>query len=426
MSTMMRPYFRRRDSSRPENVTSFTPAQVAALYGFPSLTRPVTSDVPIALIELGGGYNPAAIAQLFAEWGLPAPVLTPISVDGATNAYTGDPQSADVEVELDICVAAACYSYATGNAAQVKVFFAPNSSQGFIDAIAAVGLSDCVACGISWGGPEDAWGTADVSSMNAAITAATQVGCVICCAAGDNGSGDGEPGDHADCPGSCDDAICCGGSTITISQDGMSIASEVVWDDNGGASGGGYSAMIAPPTWQAGILPAGKKRGVPDLNGWDTPFGPVGGTSAVAPFMAAFFAVVSLVQGKRLTGVAQTLYAQSAACFRYVAGTDGDFVASPGEWNPASGLGAPFLSSLSDVLRGQLVATPPVSAPTPGPTPPVSPPFPVLQTGITLAAAQGAAVGAFNAVWQDEHPVKRQNVVEAIRKALASIGPWAT
>jgi kumamolisin len=459
----MKPYWRRSIGKR--TASSFTPAQVAALYGLLKVT--VTSDTTIALIELGGGYDPTAIAQQFATWGLPAPVITDVSVDGASNGFTGNPSGPDVEVELDICVAAAVYSYATGRAAQIAVYFAPNSTQGFLDAIAAVGKSQAAACGISWGEAENEWGSAAVSQMNTAISTATANGVVVCVAAGDSGSGDGEPGTNADCPGSCDDSVCCGGSTIVTSSDGSSITSESVWNDNGGASGGGYSSVLTPPSWQVGIVPAGKLRGVPDLvaladpgEGWDTPFGPVGGTSAVAPFMAAFFAVVAAVKGSRCkVPVMSLVYPDDTSSsppasilFRYVSGSDGAFTAEPGEWNPASGLllkrtglgelfpaepgewnpasglGAPKLSALGSLLTSIQVSppAPPAPPPTPPAPTPTPTPMPTPTTGtVTLSAAQGASVGAFNAAYREDRPFTRKDGINAIRAGLESLTGWA-
>ena len=104
MTPFARPYFvRPKRTAVPGQ--SFTPQALAALYSFPKLQ--VSSDCVISLVELGGGYNPARIAQQFAAWGLPAPILTDVSIQGAKNSPGGE---ADVEVILDIVVAAAVYS----------------------------------------------------------------------------------------------------------------------------------------------------------------------------------------------------------------------------------------------------------------------------------------------------------------------------
>ena len=61
---------------------------------------------------------------------MPVPSVTAVSVDGAVNEPGQDPNGADGEVLLDIEVAGAV----APGAAQV-VYFAPNTDQGFVDAV---------------------------------------------------------------------------------------------------------------------------------------------------------------------------------------------------------------------------------------------------------------------------------------------------
>src|SRR5215472_7261986 len=106
---------------------SYTPVQVASFYGFPANAK--ATGQTIALLELGGGYRTADITAYFKSLGQPAPKVTAVSVDKGKNS-PGNPNGADGEVMLDIEVSAAV---ATG--AVVVVYFAPNTDQGFIDAI---------------------------------------------------------------------------------------------------------------------------------------------------------------------------------------------------------------------------------------------------------------------------------------------------
>ena len=68
--------------------------------------------------------------SFFKNLGISTPKVTAVSVDGGTNSPTGDPSGADGEVELDIEVAGAI-----APSAQIAAYFAPNTDQGFIDAI---------------------------------------------------------------------------------------------------------------------------------------------------------------------------------------------------------------------------------------------------------------------------------------------------
>ena len=124
---------------------------MAELYNFPSGATGKTQCV--AIIELGGGYRPQDLATYFSDNEInPAPTVTAVSVDQAQNSPTGNPQSDDGEVMLDIevvgCVAPD---------AKIAVYFAPNTDAGFIDAVSQA-VHDAVnkpsILSISWGGPE--------------------------------------------------------------------------------------------------------------------------------------------------------------------------------------------------------------------------------------------------------------------------------
>src|SRR5271170_3294848 len=104
--------------------TTWTPSSIAGAYNFPKITDGTTQT--IGIIELDqSGYNPSDIQTAFQTWGLPMPILTDVSVDGGTNSPGTE---ADGEVVLDIEMAAAIYSYCTGQAANIRVYFAPNSN----------------------------------------------------------------------------------------------------------------------------------------------------------------------------------------------------------------------------------------------------------------------------------------------------------
>jgi kumamolisin len=106
---------------------------------------------------------------------------------------------------------------------------------------------------------------------------------------------------------------------------------------------------FAKPTWQSTI--AGKMRGVCDLAGDADPYTGyivvvdgkpevIGGTSAVAPLMAALVAVCCKATGQRYGALGGKLYTSMGA-FRDVAlGNNGAFTASTG-WDAPTGLGVP-------------------------------------------------------------------------------------
>jgi kumamolisin len=321
----------------------------------------------IAMIELGGGYTDAGLSQYFQSIGVTAPQVTAVPVDGGANSPTGSADGPDGEVQLDIEVAGAL---APG--AAFSVYFAPNTDQGFADAVtdAVHATPTPTAISISWGQPEDSWSAQSVQVMDAACADAVALGITVTAAAGDNGSTDGatDGKQHCDFPASSPHVLACGGTTLALDSSGA-ISAETVWNDqNGEATGGGVSTLFPVPSWQSGAgvpdnADSGKAgRGVPDVAGNADPASGyrvlvdgtstvVGGTSAVAPLWAALVARLAQQAGRKL-GLLQTVIYQGAQPgagqpgFRDVtSGGNGAYSAGPG-WDACTGLGSPDGTSL--------------------------------------------------------------------------------
>jgi kumamolisin len=377
-----KPHFRRAQP-HADNI-SYTPLQVAALYGFPA--DATASGQTIGLIELGGGYRAADLTAYFKTLGLPAPTITTVSVDGGKNT-PGNADGADGEVMLDIEVSA---SIASG--AKIVVYFTPNTDQGFIDAVSTA-VHDATnkpsVLSISWGGPESTWTAQASTALDAACQAAAAVGVTITVACGDDGSTDGVSGtgNHVDFPASSPHVLACGGTKLTGS--GSTISSEVVWNElaiGEGATGGGVSTLFSLPAWQQNSnVPAsptpGGGRGIPDVAGDADPSTGyvirvdgettvIGGTSAVAPLWAGLVALANQQNGAAAGFINPALYASSAKkAFRDITqGDNGAFSAGPG-WDACSGQGSPVGSAVIQVL-GAASSGPgssnPVKKPKPG------------------------------------------------------------
>jgi len=362
-----------KKAAAPDAVTpqTYTPLQLAAIYDFPAGFA--GQGETIGIIELGGGYNQTDLDNYFQQLGVsPAPSVTAVSVDGATNSPTGDSSGPDGEVELDIEVSG---SIAPG--ASIKVFFAPNTDQGFIDAVTtAVNDSAVTLISISWGGPESSFTTQSMTTYNQAFQDAGTMGKTVFVAAGDGGSSDGQSdgANHVDFPASSPYVVGCGGTTLEANVSTDTITSEVVWNEtasNEGATGGGVSDFFPKPSYQDSANvppptnPAGG-RGVPDVaadadpvTGYqviiDGSTTTIGGTSAVAPLYAGLFARINqaLVQnGKSRVGfVNAALYQNRSAFHDIVSGDNGAFSAGPG-WDPTTGLGSPDGGKILSALGG--------------------------------------------------------------------------
>src|SRR6266581_4452474 len=367
---------------------TYPPNQVAGIYQFPAGTT--GAGQTIAVIELGGGFSASDLHTYFGGLGIAVPSITAVGVDGGANAPGSDPNGADVEVALDIDVIGAAAPGATQ-----LVYFAPNSDNGFVDAISAATQATPapVAISISWGQSEDSWTAQGRIAMDAAMADAAAMGITVCVASGDNGSGDavsdGQP--HVDFPASSPHALACGGTKLIASPSTGAISSEVVWNEtaaNEGAGGGGVSDHFAVPSFQAnagvparaagsssgtgsthrkhhgsgnssgtGSAAGAGGRGVPDVSGNADPVTGyqifsgghaqvVGGTSAVAPLWAALVSRLAEATGQRFGLIQTLLYAgvtpgAAVPGFRDItSGNNGAYTAGPG-WDACSGLGSP-------------------------------------------------------------------------------------
>ena len=351
---------------------SYTPLQLGSIYNFPAGTD--GSGQTIAIIELGGGFDQADLDTYFSSLGITGPQVTAVGVDGAANGPGGDPRGADGEVLLDIEVAGAL---APG--AAIKVYFAPNTDAGFVDAVnqAAHGTPTPAAISISWGQNEDQWTAQARMAMDSAFVDATLLGVTVTVAAGDNGSADAtaDGKDHVDFPASSPHALGCGGTRLLADPATGMVGAETVWNDSSSsATGGGVSDTFALPAWQdqvtvtAGTAPPAlpQGRGVPDVaavadpqtgyqirvDGTDMV---MGGTSAVAPLWAALIARLAQHQGHGLGLLQPAIYTSvparvAARGFRDITqGSNGSYRATSG-WDACTGLGVPDGTALLAAL----------------------------------------------------------------------------
>jgi len=298
----------------------------------------------IAIVELGGGWKQSDVDQAFAAMQLPAPTITDVSVDGTTN--TPDVSDADGEVALDIQIAAGAYAFATGAAANIRIYW----SQDIASAVLKAASDGCDVCSISWGAPEEEWGMSAVDAMNdAAQTAARIHGMTVFAASGDNDSDDGYRSPAVDCPACCPYVIGCGGTMKP--ESGV----ETVWNEQPGrargeGTGGGYSKFFPAQAWQKGApkAPHGLGRMVPDVAANADPNAgyeivlngqvqAIGGTSAVAPLYAG---LVAAVWGPKPGWITPDLYNAPGWFNDVTLGNNGTYAARIGP-DPCTGLGSP-------------------------------------------------------------------------------------
>ncbi len=365
----------------PSDANGVAATYFADRYQFPTESETVQLDgsgQTVAIIELGGGFRRSDLAEFFQEIGGKAPAVTAVSIDRTGNDPT-TPQSADGEVMLDIEVAGAVVP-----GAQFLVYFAPNSGdKGFVDAISAA-IHDSQrkpgVVSISWGEPEDGIDAQGIQQYHELFVEAASLGITVCAASGDHGTADEDAVHwdkkvHVNHPTSDPFVLGCGGTQIEDGQD-------VVWNDGtpfdpsvqgggGWASGGGISTVFPVPDYQMNAnLPKSidsdaPGRGVPDIAMSATDYytrvdrseGASGGTSAVAPLMAALIARLGQAEQKTIGFLNPLLYQNVGkdVCRDVTTGTNAiahtvnGYEAGPG-WDACTGLGTPDGTTILNVL----------------------------------------------------------------------------
>jgi len=125
-----------------------TPLQVAKAYQFPAGDG---HGQTVGVIELGGAFVQKDLDVYLASLNVPRTTVTVVPVMGAKPTSDG-PGGADGEVMLDVEIIAAI-----APAANLRVYFAPNTTAGFLAAINQAFHDGAGVISISWGGPESTW-----------------------------------------------------------------------------------------------------------------------------------------------------------------------------------------------------------------------------------------------------------------------------
>ncbi|MCW3475604.1 S53 family peptidase [Rhodovastum sp. RN2-1] len=413
---VVRPHFRKAAGVGTTNGT-FAPTRIAELYDFPAGTD--GSGQTIGILEFGGGYNDADLDAYFAQLGVNRPQVTSVAIDGAGNQPTGDPTSPDGEVGLDIEVIGA-----VAPGARQVVYFAPNTDQGFIDAVSSA-VHDAAntpsVISISWGAAEDEWVAATRQAIDQAFEDAALLGVSVFAASGDSGSSDGVNDGllHPDYPAASPWVTGCGGTTLVSANGG--IADESTWNHGGGATGGGVSRLYPAPDYQAtaAIPPAGDDghagRGVPDvaanadpatgyqvlIDGQQLVYG---GTSAVAPLWAGLTARINQMNGGNAGFLNTRIYAipPAAGAFHDIvsgnndaSGQGGPYQAQPG-WDACTGLGSPDGAKLAASLAGVTPQPQPQPSPPPGGPKATTLAFRTSPGGVTIMPGMSRDLGVIN------------------------------
>lgn len=355
------------------------------------------------------GLDGTGETVVFIEWGVPSNSIlnawaqkftpgNPFNVhvhqdaaDWGAPIVSGDKEYSDVagEAALDLEIV---HGIAPGATEVVYEFGDSEAIPDVVRAIAATSPGVILSSSISEHECELEQGAiADGAAENQVDTAAAAQGMSIFWASGDRGAymclndyPDQDKNANTEISVMPDAAspgvTAVGGTTAFLAQNG-GYFQELAWGEpiEQWGSGGGVSTAYPRPSWQVapGIPSSMTGRGLPDvaanadiISGWDVigpnqanaaqaQEGPVGGTSAAAPFWAAVTALIDEDLSRKslpLVGFANPalyLFAQSPAglpapAFHDVTlGTNLHYPAAPG-WDMVTGLGTPDVGALAN------------------------------------------------------------------------------
>lgn len=376
------------------NQAGLVPQYITSAYNIPAGDG---AGVKIGIISLAGGWIPSDFDNSMSDLGLSSQItsanITTVLIDGATNSNVNDSSGGENTLDL-YCVAgmapkanivlyvgqnqSVTFSTSANNAATL------NNTNSFANVINRAVNENCDIITISWG-LQDTIISSNVSYycgdfLAAPLANAAAQGTTVFIAAGDYGA---IPTRYANIvmaqyPTTSPNCISVGGTHLTVNPGAGNVRlTETVEYNNpiypsGWGSGGGISAFIPVPTWQANLTyqqyfkansTAGPvttltRRGVPDISAAMNTYGlwyngvisGFAGTSASAPIMAGMFARYMSNNGGRRpipNAIHQVLYNNLDAYYDITTGNNATVTylngyAASSSWDPVTGVGVPW------------------------------------------------------------------------------------
>ncbi|HEY7348506.1 MAG TPA: S8 family serine peptidase [Ktedonobacterales bacterium] len=345
----------------------YSPEQIQRAFNLPALYKQGYNGAGQTIVILGVGKTSSLQADLHhfdKVWGLPdPPSFKIIQQAGPPAPYTCPDKEDDLQLENTLDVE---WAHAIAPGANIVLLLGSNKSPSGSreDNCLFWRMADTLNYAlynqlgqiitISYGGSELGAVGASASEkssdrqfylfQDAILKDAVTAGITVLASSGDNGvtNPDGSNNPNAvwrkpnvSWPASDPYVLAVGGTTLQVRDASGTYSSERVWNDsNGGATGGGLSAVFPEPDYQLGLLNQRTlkgKRGLPDVafpaepsfdlyasfetgvlgqvnsrkwKHWDV----IGGTSASAPCWAGLIAIANQMRGKPLGFIHPALY----------------------------------------------------------------------------------------------------------------------
>lgn len=387
-------------------VLTYTPAQIRAAYGLPTLPSSYTGLSAAQAAQLGAGqtiyivdaqHNPNVAAELAAfnsKFGLPACTTKAIATTASLPLAAASSSACELSVVYSTAsggMTASAPAYDAGWATEIaldvqwahataplaRIVLIEAASASYDNLLGGVRLANKLGPGVvsmSFGGSE----SSGLSSADSVFSVAKMS---YLAATGDSGAG-------VSWPSVSSKVLAVGGTTLSYS--GSGARSEVVWS----GTGGGVSSYVATPAYQSAAVPGmgtALRRTVADVAFNADPnsgqyvalipsgssgvkWSSVGGTSLATPQWAGLIAIVNAlraVNGKAAlaaphaalyTNISTVAGTYASAFADITKGSHGSCGACGGEtgYDQATGLGTPNSASLLSTLSGLTVQSAPV------------------------------------------------------------------
>jgi len=355
----------------------YTPQQIRTAYNMESVINAGTTGAGQTIVIIAGFQDPTLLTDLARfdqTFGLPATTPLVTAPDGLTEF---DPSSAiqkgwALEIATDVE-----WAHAIAPGATIHLVLAASGDDADILSATRYAVENDLGDVISQSfGEAESCPTAEfLAEEHAVFKAAHARGMTLLASSGDVGAAertcDGTLVAAVSTPASDPEVTAVGGTRLAADPVSGAYKSEVAWNDQYGASGGGFSQVYKRPGYQAPFIDDNTRRGIPDVAlgaslygavivAFRGKFGRVIGTSPATAQWAGIAALSNEMAGHRQGPLNTRLYhvgksSSYSEAFHDITSGGNRFAGFAGSsgvpgWDPVTGLGSPNVAVLLPLL----------------------------------------------------------------------------